>query len=340
MGVSIGDNLAFEKRWGPVSQAFTANGTVQGVIEVVNAADFYVKQQVSLTSNTQTLLTCEVKSVTPTSIQVGPKGPISKFSDISAFTVADGAAIQAATQEKSSIKPEEIIHAIYERDPAVALRNLMVNRFGLPIDTVTGIDGRTRLAVDAALTVESLSVNLNAFGPSPDSALSVGSEDGTTTGTRHVVKVGPDGTVITHDQDALDELEAINASVAQSTSELVDLNATAIENLAAVQALLPVLNNILLALQNSSSLMIGTEDGTPDGAQFVVVNNFRQQILATHDRESTFNYADFGTKNQRITSIEYSSSTIPGFTAVRTFNYTAIGTPAKYRRDNEIWTLI
>jgi len=43
------------------------------------------------------------------------------------------------------IKPDEVLQAVYQKDPAVALRNLLVNKFGLPVDTVVGPDGRVRL---------------------------------------------------------------------------------------------------------------------------------------------------------------------------------------------------
>lgn len=85
----------------------------------------------------------------------------------------------------------------------------------------------------------------------------------------------------------------------------------------------------------------GTINGQPGGTEYTLVNNIRQQILASHDRIADFTYADFGTKNQRITQIDYSSSTIgtgPGFTARMTLTYTLVGT--RYRRDSIYWTLV
>jgi hypothetical protein len=81
--------------------------------------------------------------------------------------------------------------------------------------------------------------------------------------------------------------------------------------------------------------IVGSQDGTKSGAKFGVVYNKRQQILDSHDRIALFTYADFGTKNQRITAIEYTSATFSGVTIRREFTYTLV--LGKYRRDSETW---
>jgi len=86
--------------------------------------------------------------------------------------------------------------------------------------------------------------------------------------------------------------------------------------------------------------MSGTENGLPTGTEFTVVNNRRLQILGAKDREQSITYADFGTKNQRITQIDYTAASIGtgvGYTARKTFTYTLVGT--NYRRDSINWTL-
>lgn len=82
----------------------------------------------------------------------------------------------------------------------------------------------------------------------------------------------------------------------------------------------------------------GTEDGNPNSDPYYLVYNQKSQILDSHDRIAQFTYADFGTKNQRITQINYTSPTFPGITLQRVFNYTLVGN--SYRRDDEIWTVI
>jgi hypothetical protein len=91
-------------------------------------------------------------------------------------------------------------------------------------------------------------------------------------------------------------------------------------------------------LDDLSVLNVGTIDGTPTGTQFGYVNNLRQQILTTHDRIQTITYADFGTKNQRVTQIDYTSNTFSGITARKVIAYTLIGN--KYRRDSINWVII
>lgn len=82
----------------------------------------------------------------------------------------------------------------------------------------------------------------------------------------------------------------------------------------------------------------GTEDGTANGQVRHFVNNRRQQILAAHDRVQAITYADFGTKDERVTSIVYTSPTFPGVSAVKTITYTLISN--RYRRDNITWSLV
>ncbi len=84
--------------------------------------------------------------------------------------------------------------------------------------------------------------------------------------------------------------------------------------------------------------LVGSINGTKTGAKYGFVNNLRLQILDSHDRIAAFSYADFGTKNQRITQIDYSSATFPGSTVRRQFSYSLVGT--NYRRDNETWTIV
>jgi hypothetical protein len=84
--------------------------------------------------------------------------------------------------------------------------------------------------------------------------------------------------------------------------------------------------------------LVGSEDGTATGNKFGVVYTVRQAILDAKDRNSTITYADFGNKNQRITSITYTSPSFPGVSVVKQLTYTLVGN--KYRRDNVNWVVI
>jgi len=87
-----------------------------------------------------------------------------------------------------------------------------------------------------------------------------------------------------------------------------------------------------------SVLLVGSIDGSASGTKYGFTNNLKQQILDSQDRQAAFTYADFGTKNQRITQIDYTSGTFSGFTARRVFSYTLVGN--SYRRDDEVWTIV
>ena len=130
--------MALEKSWAAVRQGFTADGTSLGVVQVADATGYFNKMQVLLTSNTQENLSLEVKVVIgPNSVIVGPVGTgINKIQDVSAFRVADNAIISAAKQIiPAGPTPDEIIKAVYQRDPTVAIRTIMVDTFGDQYDS-------------------------------------------------------------------------------------------------------------------------------------------------------------------------------------------------------------
>jgi hypothetical protein len=85
-------------------------------------------------------------------------------------------------------------------------------------------------------------------------------------------------------------------------------------------------------------LIKGTIDGTTSGTPYGWVYNLRQQILASHDRDQDITYADFGTKNERITQIDYTSPTFPSIIARKSITYTLVS--GRYRRDSITWTII
>jgi|GEM_PF-4222575 hypothetical protein len=119
-------------------------------------------------------------------------------------------------------------------------------------------------------------------------------------------------------------------SASESISVILSSDQTPIEVTQQIDAFTkPIADNIQL---------VGSLDGTQSGQKYGIVYNARQQILDSHDRNAEFIYADFGTKDQRIVQINYTSDTFPGITVRRVFTYTLIGN--KYRRDSETWSEI
>ena len=153
-------------------------------------------------------------------------------------------------------------------------------------------------------------------------------------------QIDPERRLRVLDADSKAVLDAIQAAVTnpanlaqQSTLQAVLLNLTDV--LAALNTSVEIRS---LNANRDDVLVAGSEDGTATGTIRHLVYNLRQQILASHDRQRNFSWSDFGTKSQRISQMDYQSSTFPGVTARKSFNYTQIGN--RYRLDSEVWSII
>lgn len=67
-------------------------------------------------------------------------------------------------------------------------------------------------------------------------------------------------------------------------------------------------------------------------------SNILQRILSAQDRIQQITYADFGTKNQRVTQINYSAVSIGVEIAQKIFSYSLVGN--RYRRDTITWNIV
>jgi hypothetical protein len=298
--------MAFEKRYAAITaRAFTSNGGANGTVQIADTSNFKTKQHVVITANGEPNLELEVKAVlSNTILKVGPRNSnIHTFTNISAYTTIKNAAILAAEQPRPGITNQEIIRAVYDEEPTLALRNVVVDKYGRYIDE------SNPLPTTATLNVENLelNVNLDAFSSTPDNSLTVGTEDGTKNGTKHVLRVGNDLNLRVKDEEAITKL----TEIADALGEPLEIEK-------------PV-------------VVAGTRDGDPDSTPFVLVNNIKNQILQADDRVQEITYADFGTKNERIVQIKYTSPTFPSVEAIKTINYSQVGN--KYRRDSIVWTI-
>ncbi len=142
----------------------------------------------------------------------------------------------------------------------------------------------------------------------------------------------PTGAATEAKQDAqITILDAIEAGIPDSIGQLASAASMSVV-LASDQPAIPV------TISSEPIKISGTIDGTPSGTEYPFVYNVRQQILAAHDREQDITYADFGTKNQRVTQIDYTSVTFPGIIARKIFTYTLVG--VNYRRDSIDWAIL
>ena len=195
-----------EKRFYAVPpQAFTANGTVSGVITIAaNACTlFKVKQKVWLSANTLPIILLEIKEIdSDDNIQVGPipgtlnipgsNTGISARTDISAYTVALGAAIFADEQKRPAIDNIEIVRATYEEEPTVAVRSIMVD----PCGNLVSADNPLPVSFDGTLTVGDVTI----VGPGGSPALDVNSDGSINVNViNSIVSSSPGLTILTNE---------------------------------------------------------------------------------------------------------------------------------------------
>lgn len=169
--------MAIERKWLAVqATAFTADGTALGVVTVADTAGLKVKQFVVLKATTKPELSLQVKRVlSPTQLIVGP--PDNKiapniFTDISAYTLALGANISAAEQNKSNIPIDDHRTAVYEGDPTVADRVIQVDQYGRFYDA----NNPMPIIFDGTIEVGSVEVvgeNGNTIEPNTDGSINV-----------------------------------------------------------------------------------------------------------------------------------------------------------------------
>lgn len=356
--------MAIEQKWPAVPpQLFTGNGTQYGVIKIVNASGFKVKQKVVISAVGQPQLQVQVKRVIgPDTVIVGPfpttqqNNTMTARTDLTLYTVAASASIYAEEQEKSKLKPDDILQAIYRQEPGTTIGVEIDDEFGRPIHSVVDADGNVRLAVDAAVTLEDVTVSLDALSPpdqgDPDNVLIAGSEDGTKGGLKHAARVDSELDLRVGISDGA------NKAVVDATGRLSVIDADVLSALTSIRAVLPaalgpqpmagsvsvtIASNqtpipVTVTFPDEPLKISGTQNGQPNGTEFTFVNNLKLQILDAHDRVAEFTYADFGTKNQRVTMIDYNSATFPGAIVRRVFAYTLVGN--NYRRDSETWTIV
>lgn len=123
----------FEKRFAAVPiQVFTANGGADGSVQIADTSLFKVKQRVTISATGQVNQELEVKKIINSTTMVlgSTTGSIFTFSDLSAYTTAAGANLFAIEQKRPQISPDDFERAVYEEEPTVAKRVVMVDKFG------------------------------------------------------------------------------------------------------------------------------------------------------------------------------------------------------------------
>jgi hypothetical protein len=147
----------YERRWPSV--ILTPIAVANHKITVSSTKGLHTKQKVTLRLGANALTDIEIKRVlSDTEIQVGPLG--AEMGNIINPVAYNGGTLEMSEQERNKVGNEITFRAVYEEEPAVALRTLMVDRMGAYIDSVVDGSGINRLAVDTVVSVGDIAVDI------------------------------------------------------------------------------------------------------------------------------------------------------------------------------------
>jgi len=118
-------------------QLLTADGTSNGVVKVANSCLFRHRQDIIINAASIDPIEGEIKEVfDEVTVLVGPRSfSLKDRIDLSAYTTALGATIEAPRQAIKAIGEQEINLSIFERAPVSATRIIPVNKGGNLNDT-------------------------------------------------------------------------------------------------------------------------------------------------------------------------------------------------------------
>lgn len=153
--------MANERKWLVVpTQLFISDGGLEGQVQVPSTSGIKVKQKVFVGSNNQDQINLEVKKVIDsTRIVLGPiSKEMNKFQDLTMFIAAFNAYLRIDSQERPAIILNEINRYVYEEEPTVAIRTVMVDELG------NKYSSDNPLPVEAELNVEHLEVDIQNPG--------------------------------------------------------------------------------------------------------------------------------------------------------------------------------
>jgi hypothetical protein len=180
-----------ERKWEAIApRAFTANGGQFGTVTVASTVGFKVKQNVIIKGDSLLdLVNLEVKSVlSETLLEVGKKGDIQDRFDLTAYTLAANATIEAPKQDRSKIDIKEHERAVYAEEPIMAKRVIPVDRIGNYFH-----EGNPFPVKVNGITIENIDVALSHNGekPQPNNGDTVAIGNNKTGADSHLLEVYP-----------------------------------------------------------------------------------------------------------------------------------------------------
>lgn len=184
----------FERKWAEVL-ALGPIAIADHKITVPSTAGLHTKQKVilSLAGNVGEFFIKRVLS--DTQIQVGAEDKdMALFSNPTEFN--GGMLTMPGDQNRNPFGSDPVLRAVYEEEPAVALRNVLVNRYGEHFGSIKDSNGVNRLAVDGQFTADvDVQVTVNIDGeynaltnPDPDDIGLIASTRNITPGKPHQVQ--------------------------------------------------------------------------------------------------------------------------------------------------------
>ena len=154
------ENRITERRYRNIPpQNFIADGTVSGVVTISSTINFKVKQSVVLQAAGQPTIELQIQQVlSDTQLIVGAlKSPIHSFYDISAYTVGANATILCNEQQRPVIPEQEITRIIYDEEPTLAHRNVLVDWLGNYYTTDNPLPVQLS---DGSINIDTINANL------------------------------------------------------------------------------------------------------------------------------------------------------------------------------------
>jgi hypothetical protein len=147
----------YEKRWPTIILAPIS--IANHVVTVSDTVGLHTKQKVVLSKAGEDTQEFEIKRVlSDTELIIGSiGGDINDFQNPTQFS---GGMLVMSEQIRNHFGSEVVMRAVYEEEPAVALRNVLVSKYGQHADYINK-NGINRLAVDADLTITDITVNIS-----------------------------------------------------------------------------------------------------------------------------------------------------------------------------------
>jgi len=143
-----------EQQW--LSVFLSPIAVANSVITVSDTFGLHPKAPIVLTDLSGNAQDFEIKRVlNDTQIQVGSIGTgiTGPYANPVAF---NGGTLQMGEVNRNKFGSELVLRAVYQEEPATALRNLLVNKYGAPIDTSLDANGKVRIIVDTGTPADPL----------------------------------------------------------------------------------------------------------------------------------------------------------------------------------------